>query len=40
VTLDTYGHLWPDEENRTRAAVDVAFENLADHSRTAEADSA
>jgi integrase len=24
-TLDTYGHLFPDEEDRTRAAVDAAF---------------
>jgi integrase len=24
-TLDTYGHLFPDEEDRTRAAVDEAF---------------
>jgi integrase len=24
-TLDTYGHLMPDEEDRTRAAVDDAF---------------
>jgi integrase len=39
VTLDTYGHLWPDEEDRTRAAVDMAFTNLADFSRTIRADS-
>jgi hypothetical protein len=24
-TLDVYGHLWPDVEDRTRAAVDGAF---------------
>jgi hypothetical protein len=24
-TLDTYGHLWPDSEDRTRQAVDDAF---------------
>ena len=24
-TLDTYSHLWPDDEDRTRAAVDAAF---------------
>jgi integrase len=24
-TLDRYGHLWPDSEDRTRAAVDAAF---------------
>jgi len=34
-TLDVYGHLWPDEEDRTRIAVDTALRNLADSSRTA-----
>jgi integrase len=29
-TLDTYGHLFPDEEDRTRAAVDDAFAAAAD----------
>ena len=24
-TLDTYSHLWPDSEDRTRAAVDTAL---------------
>jgi integrase len=24
-TLDVYGHLWPDDEDRTRRAVDDAF---------------
>jgi hypothetical protein len=24
-TLDTYSHLWPDSEDRTRAAVDAAL---------------
>ena len=24
-TLDTYSHLWPDSEDRTRAAIDAAF---------------
>jgi integrase len=24
-TLDTYGHLWPDSEDRTRAAVEMAL---------------
>jgi hypothetical protein len=24
-TLDTYGHMWPESEDRTRQAVDVAF---------------
>lgn len=36
-TLDTYGHLFPDEEDRTRAAVETALRNLADSSRTAVA---
>jgi integrase len=27
-TLDTYSHLWPDSEDRTRAAVDAALEIL------------
>ena len=28
LTLDTYGHLWPDGEDLTRAAVDVAFKGF------------
>lgn len=33
-TLDTYGHLWPDSEDRTRAAVEEAFgASLADAAR-------
>ncbi len=24
-TLDVYGHLWPDSEDATRAAVDLVF---------------
>ncbi len=28
-TLDVYGHLFPDEEDRTRAAIDAAFANPA-----------
>ena len=34
-TLDTYGHLWPDTEERTRSAIDLALgaiEPEADHS--------
>lgn len=36
VTLDTYVHLWPDSEDRTRAAVDSVpgADRLADISRT------
>jgi len=28
-TLDTYSHLWPDSENTTRSAVEVAFSQAA-----------
>jgi integrase len=34
-TLDTYGHLWPDTEERTRSAIDLALGAIApdvDHS--------
>jgi integrase len=34
--LDTYGHLFPDEADRTRTAIDDAFANLADFPRTGE----
>ena len=33
-TLATYSHLWPDSEQRTRAAVDGAFAPRADQVRT------
>jgi integrase len=33
-TLNTYSHLWPDSEDRTRAAVDAAWRARADFSRT------
>jgi integrase len=36
-TLDTYAHLWPDEEDRTRAAVDEYLQPTADLPRTAAA---
>jgi integrase len=36
-TLDTYGHLFPEEEDRTRAAVDAALAAPADYSRTTAA---
>jgi integrase len=29
-TLDTYGHLWPDTDDRTREAVDLAVVKPAD----------
>jgi integrase len=34
-TLDTYGHLWPDRDESTRAAVEAVFANRADSARTA-----
>ena len=33
-TLDTYSHLWPDNEDRTRAAIDSVLGILADYLRT------
>lgn len=33
-TLDTYGHVWPDDDEKIRAAADAAFDPLADFSRT------
>lgn len=33
-TLDTYGHLWPDSDDSTRAAIDVAMAAREDRSRT------
>jgi integrase len=39
-TLDTYGHMWPDSDDSTRAAIDAVMtarvENLADFLRTGE----
>lgn len=34
-TLDTYSHLWPDSDERTRDAVDLLLQPLADNLRTA-----
>ena len=34
-TLDTYGHLWPDRDESTRAAVEAVFQDRADCVRTA-----
>ncbi len=34
-TLDTYSHLWPDSDDRTRAAVDSLLGRVADPVRTA-----
>ena len=33
-TLDTYSHLWPDSDDRTRAAVDSVLGRVADSLRT------
>lgn len=33
-TLDTYSHLWPDSDDRTREAVDLVLGNPADSLRT------
>lgn len=37
VTLDVYGHLWPDSDDKTRAAVDAFLGAPADSVRTVEA---
>jgi len=34
-TLDTYGHLWPDSEDRTRQAIDTLLGNSAGQARDA-----
>ena len=33
-TLDTYSHLWPDSDERTREAIDLVLGNPAGHLRT------
>jgi integrase len=33
-TLDTYSHLWPDSDDRTRAAIDAVLGRVADSVRT------
>ncbi len=35
-TLDTYSHLWPDSDDRTREAVDSVLSAPADSLRTGE----
>jgi len=37
VTLDVYGHLWPDSDDKTRAAIEAFLEPPADSVRTASA---
>ncbi|UFN44523.1 tyrosine-type recombinase/integrase [Nocardioides okcheonensis] len=36
-TLDTYSHLWPDSDDRTREAVDLVLGAAADSARTGKA---
>ena len=36
-TLDTYSHLWPDSDDRTREAIDSVLGPAADSLRTGEA---
>ena len=36
-TLDTYSHLWPDSDDRTRDAVDVVLGRPGDYVRTGSA---
>lgn len=36
-TLNTYAHLWPDADDKTRVAIDAAFANPADSLRTSTA---
>jgi len=33
-TLDTYGHLWPDRDESTRAVLDTFLQDHADSART------
>jgi integrase len=35
-TLDTYGHMWPDRDESTKAAVEVAFVARPEESRRNE----
>lgn len=37
-TLDTYGHLWPDSDDSTRAAIEVVMAAREDNLRTASVD--
>jgi integrase len=36
ITLNTYAHLWPGDDDRTRDVIDLALSPLADSLRTAE----
>lgn len=35
VTMNTFGHLWPGDDDLTRTVMDAAFGPLADSLRTA-----
>jgi integrase len=37
ITLETYAHLWPGDDDRTRDVIDAALSRLADSLRTKEA---
>jgi len=39
-TLDDYGHLWPDKDESTRAAVDAVLQDRADSLRTSSSGAA
>jgi integrase len=38
-TLDTYGHLWPDRDESTRAAIEAIFQDQTEQGRNREAGS-
>jgi site-specific recombinase XerD len=40
ITLQTYSHLWPGDDDRTRDVMDAALTPLADSLRTARASDA
>lgn len=40
ITLETYAHLWPGDDDRTRDVIDAALSPLADSLRTVEASEA
>jgi integrase len=40
ITLNTYAHLWPGDDDRTRDVIDSALSPLADSLRTTEASDA
>jgi hypothetical protein len=38
MTLDVYSHLWPESDERSRAAIDAVFGSRADSLRTTGTD--